>query len=173
MNRGPLWNSIRRVFTLQRRWYIVAAFWRGTAGRVDTRQESRRICHFTLGGNLSRVTIVPHNRQEVVKHIILTHWALWHGQFYCCHGGRKETLSHVTLSWDRWGCTLFFYFSIRYLYSFSFHNVSLSTTEFLGPIWWCKTFFFSFLFLTEQFGWTRGIPWLMWHITTTGVRIAQ
>lgn len=126
MNRGPLWNSIRRVFTLRRRWYIVALFWRGTMRRVGTRQESRRICHFTLGGNLSRGTIVPHNRQEVVKHIILTHWALWHGQFYCCHGGRKETLSHVTLSWDRWGRTLFFccfFNTLPSLHFFSFHKV--------------------------------------------------
>lgn len=75
------------------RWHIVAVFWRGAVSRVGTRQERRRICHFTLGGNPSRVTIVLDNRQEMVKHIILTRWALWHGQFYCCHRwkeGRKE-----------------------------------------------------------------------------------
>lgn len=58
-------------------------------------RERGRICHFTLGGKPSRATIVLHNRQEMVKHIILTHWALWHGQFYCCHrwkGGRKLLL---------------------------------------------------------------------------------
>lgn len=72
------------------RWHIVAAFWGGAASRVGTRQERRRTCHFTLGGNPSRVTIVQNNRQEMVKHIILTRWALWHGQFHCCHRWRKE-----------------------------------------------------------------------------------
>lgn len=144
MNRGPLWNSIRRVLTSQRRWYIVTAFWRGALGRVGTRQESRRICHFTLGGNLSRVTIVPHNRQEVVKHIILTHWALWHGQFYCCHGGRKETLSHVTLSWDRWGCTLFFIFLLDTFTPFLSITSLCPRLNFLGPYGGAKHFFSSF-----------------------------
>lgn len=121
MNRGPLWNSIPRVFTLRRRWYIVAVFWRGAVGRVGTRQESRRICHFTLGGNLSRGTIVPHNRQEVVKHIILTHWALWHGQFYCCHGWKEgNAVSRYSELRQMRPHSLFYFFRIQFLHSFSF-----------------------------------------------------
>lgn len=82
------------------RWHIVAAFWRVAVSRVGTRQERRRICHFTLGGNPSRGTIVLQNRQEMVKHIILTRWALWHGQFYCCHRWKIRRKLLLVLPWE-------------------------------------------------------------------------
>lgn len=82
------------------RWHIALVVWRAPLRRVGTRQKRGKICHFTLEGNPSRAAIVPHNRQEIVGHIILTHWALWHGQFYCCPGW-KRPLSQVTLSSHR------------------------------------------------------------------------
>lgn len=99
------------------RWHIVVVFWRRAMSRVGTQQERRRICHFTLGGNPSRVTIVLHNRQEMVEHIILTHWALWHAQFYCCHrwmGGRKHLLVLPRTGRDK-DAVVLCYLSLLYL----------------------------------------------------------
>lgn len=99
------------------RWHIVLVFWRGALSRVGTRLQRRWICHFTLGGNPSRATIVLYNRQEMVKHIILTHWALWHGQFYCCHRWRVERKLLLMLLWAGRGKDSVILFHISLLYA--------------------------------------------------------
>lgn len=115
MNRRPLWNSIWRVFTFY------------TGDTWSRSFEEERWGEWALGKKEGE-SVISHWEEIhpgwLLSRIIGRRWlniSFWHAgrydtdSFTVVIGGRKETPSHVTLSWDKKSCCPFFSLSLLYL----------------------------------------------------------